>query len=62
MTPPMKMIGFLVPNAASKKRVFAFAVPVDKVEEVTKYDFFSALDDEIENKMEKECNILQWTN
>ena len=62
MTPPMKMIGFLVPNAASKKRVFAFAVPVDKVEEVTKYDFFSALDDEIENKIEKECNILQWTN
>ena len=60
LTPPMKMIGFLVPNAPSKRRIWAFAVSVDKVEEITGYDFFSALDDETEKKLEKECHCVQW--
>ncbi|MBR2365203.1 MAG: DNA/RNA non-specific endonuclease, partial [Lentisphaeria bacterium] len=30
MTPPMKMIAFIVPNETSRKRLFSFAVSVDK--------------------------------
>ena len=62
MTEPVKMIAFIIPNASSKKRIFSFAVPVDSVEEVTGYDFFTTLDDELEEKLEKECNIIQWLN
>lgn len=60
MTPPLKMIAFLVPNAPSRRRIQFFCVSVDKIEEVTGYDFFSALPDELENKLEKECNFLSW--
>lgn len=60
LTPPMKMIAFLIPNEPSKKRIYFFMVPVDKVEEVTGYDFFSALDDELENALEKECDADKW--
>jgi endonuclease G len=62
MTEPVKMIAFIIPNASSKKRIFSFAVPVDSVEEVTGYDFFTTLNDELEEKLEKECNIIQWLN
>lgn len=60
MTPPVKMIAFLVPNAPSRRRIDFFCVSVDKVEEVTGYDFFSTLPDDLENKLEKECNIFLW--
>ena len=62
MTKPVKMIAFLIPNASSKKHILSFAVPVDIVEGITGYDFFTTLDDELEEKLEKECNIIQWLN
>ena len=62
MTKPVKMIAFIIPNASSRKHVLSFAVPVDIVEEITGYDFFSELEDSLENKLEKECNIIQWLN
>ena len=46
------MIVFIVPNQTSKRRVYSFAVSVDKVEQATRYDFFSQLDDELENNLE----------
>ena len=39
-TPPEKMIGFIIPNKPSKKRLSSFAVTVDEVEKVTGCDFF----------------------
>lgn len=60
MTPPRKMIAFIIPNAPSRKHFKVFAVSVDKVEEVTGYDFFSGLDDKIENELESSCDFKQW--
>ena len=60
LTPPMKMIGFIVPNQTSKRRVYSFAVSVDKVERITGYDFFSELDDEAEKQLEKKFDTSLW--
>ena len=60
LTPPMKMIGFIVPNQTSPRRVFSFAVSVDTVEQATGYDFFSLLDDELENRLEKSFDASLW--
>ena len=59
-TPPRKMIGFIVPNAPSRKQPTAFAVSVDTVEELTGYDFFSALDDAEEDALERSVDIDAW--
>ena len=55
LTPPMKMIGFIV-----KRRVYSLAVSVNKVEQATGYDFFSQLDDELETNLEKSYNWNLW--
>ena len=60
LTPPMKMIGFIVPNQTSKRRISSFAVSVDKVERITGYDFFSELDDEAEKQLEKKFDTSLW--
>ena len=60
LTPPMKMIGFIIPNQTSKRRIASFAVTVDEVERVTGYDFFSELDDELENPLEETSDFSQW--
>lgn len=60
MTPPHKMLGFIVKNQTSKRRVGSFAVSVDEVERITGYDFFSELDDELENRLEKSNTFNTW--
>ena len=60
LTPPMKMIAFIVPNQASKKPVRSFVVSVDEVEAVVGMDFFSNLDDMIEAELEKSSRIGEW--
>ena len=60
LTPPMKMIGFIVPNQTSKRRLASFALSVDEVERITGYDFFSELDDELETHLEKSYNWELW--
>ena len=60
LTPPMKMIGFFVPNETSKRHVSNFVLPVDEVERITGYDFFSELDDEIEKKLQQHCDFSAW--
>ena len=60
MTPPMKMIAFLVPNRASKKPVRSFVVTVDEVEAITGMNFFSNLDDRLENELEKRSDFGEW--
>ena len=59
LTPPMK-IGFIVPNETSKRRLASFSVSVDEVERLTGYDFFSDLDDDIENRLEKVTDWQSW--
>ena len=60
MTPPHKMIAFIIPNQTSKKRLASFAVSVDNVEYLTGFDFFSSLPDEEEEKMESTFSFNDW--
>ena len=49
-----KMIGFLLQNEKSGMELSTFVVPVDSIESITGIDFFSQLDDSIENFLEKQ--------
>ena len=60
MTPPEKMIAFIIPNAPSKKQPAAFVVSVDRVEELTGFDFFREMEDERENRLERDADIRAW--
>ena len=55
-----KMIGFLVPHEKSEKPLYSFITSVDKIEEMTGIDFFPALDDEIETKLESKSDYKNW--
>lgn len=55
------MIGFLVPHKESNLPLYKFVVPVDKIEQLTKIDFFPKLDDDIENNLEKSSDYKLWS-
>lgn len=55
-----RAIGFIFPNEGTRRDLRSYAVSVDKVEKVTGIDFFPALDDETENKVESECKPADW--
>lgn len=57
----LKIIAFLFPHNESKKVLESFVVSVDKIEKETGIDFFKALPNQIENKLEKEINTKNWT-
>ena len=44
LTPPCKMIGFIIPNSGSNKKLQNFAVTVEKVEKETGLTFFPGLE------------------
>ena len=58
--PRIKAIAFIMPNAASKKSIFSFAVPVDSVEKITGIDFFPGLSDSLQNSLESKCDTVIW--
>ena len=47
-------IGFIFPNSAGHKPLKKYIVTVDSVEKRTNIDFFPALPDEVENRIEAE--------
>lgn len=55
-------IGFIYPNAASPGNMRNYSMTVDKVEEITGFDFFSALPDDLENKVESETSFNEWNH
>lgn len=55
-----KMIAFLMPHKDSDKPLYEFVVPVDQVERLTGIDFFSQLDDTIENQLESSSSYKDW--
>ena len=55
-----KMIGLILPNASSSKSLIQFVVKVDEIEQQTGIDFFSGLDDKIENQLEGSINTASW--
>ena len=53
------MIGLVLPNASSSESLDHFVVSVDSVEELTGIDFFSGLEDEIEESIEEQCDYWE---
>lgn len=56
-----KMIAFLMPHEDSKQPLYKFVVSVDEVETLTGIDFFSELEDSIENKLEASATYKDWS-
>ncbi|MCM1451606.1 MAG: DNA/RNA non-specific endonuclease [Clostridium sp.] len=57
---PPRAIGFIMPNSSVKGGFQKAAVSVDEVERITSMDFFSALPDDIEDKIEAESDTREW--
>lgn len=51
-------IGFILPNEKSEQDIFAYKVCVNEVEERCGIDFFSALDDSIEEEVESQTENI----
>lgn len=61
-TKNVKAIGFIFENKKCKGSLQKYAVSVDSVESLTGYDFFSALNDDLETAVEAKCNYNLWNN
>ncbi len=60
LTPPQKMIGFILPNEGSKRPVQDFAVTVDAVEAATGLDFFLLVPQPEQERMESTISVRDW--
>lgn len=60
-TDPPRAIAFIMNNGYIVGGIQAAAVSVDQAEAITGFDFFSALPDSIENKIESQYSFSQWT-
>lgn len=57
----VKAIAFLVPHRDSDKPLYEFVTSIDKIEELTGIDFFPALPDTLENKLEADADYKKWS-
>lgn len=57
----IKVIAFLVPHKDSKKPLYSFVTSVDEIEKLTNIDFFSKLEDTLENKIERNTDYKDWS-
>lgn len=57
-----RAIAFVYPNMSSPGNMQAYAMSVDELEELTGFDFFSSLPDELENKIEGSFSFTEWYN
>lgn len=53
-------IAFVIPNKGCEGDFWRYAASVDEVEEITGLDFFPLLEDDVENRVEAECNPRPW--
>jgi len=60
LTPPRKMIGFILPNEGSKRPLQDFTVTVDAVEAATGLDFFSLVPQPAQEQMESTISVRDW--
>ena len=61
LTPPRKMIGFILPNEGSKRPLQDFAVTVNAVEAVTGLDFFSLVPEKEKEALKNTITITDWS-
>lgn len=59
--PEVKAIAFLIPHKNSNKPLYEFVVSIDEVERKTGIDFFPALPDDLENKLEASNSYKGWS-
>ena len=55
-----RAIGFIYKNEAGNNKRDKYVNSVDEVERITSMDFFSALPDDIEERVESACNLSDW--
>ena len=55
-----KMIAFLMPNEKVTLPLASYIVSVDKIEDLTGIDFYSKLEDDLEEKLESQKSIKGW--
>lgn len=55
-----KVIGFIMKNDKESLPLSSYAVSIDSIEKVTGMDFFSALPDELENRIESTNSTSGW--
>ena len=60
LTPPQKMIGFILPNEGSDESLATFAVTVDAVEKATGLNFFSRVPKEEQERLERTISTKAW--
>ena len=58
--PQPRAIAFVYDNARCPGNMSSYACSVDEVEELTGFDFFSSLPDEIEDKVESVYSFTEW--
>jgi endonuclease G len=56
----MKAIAFVIPNEKLSLPLGRFAVSIDSLEHLTSIDFFPALPDTLENKLERVACVACW--
>ena len=56
-----KVLAFLLPHKDSKQPLYEFVTSVDTIENLTGIDFFSELNDDIENKIEASSSYKAWS-
>ncbi len=59
--PEIKAIAFVLPNEKSREALSAFAVCVDRVEELTGIDFYAGLPDDVEERLESSLELDRWS-
>ena len=57
----VKVIAFLVPHEELKQPLYSFVTSVDEIEKLTNIDFFSKLEDTLENTIEKNSDYKGWS-
>ena len=55
-----KAIGFIYKNEKGNRPKGDYVNTIDEVERLTGFDFFSALPDSLENKIEATANLEDW--
>ena len=55
-----RAIAFVYPNMLSPGNMQNYSLSIDELEEITGYDFFSALPDDLENKVEASYSFKEW--
>ena len=61
LTPPQKMIGFIIPNNGSTRPLQDFAVTVDAVEKETGLNFFSLVPRQEQDRLESTITLDAWS-